>query len=521
MSIIEKVSFIMPVSTASDKINSSLKSIANQQWPEVEIICLLDKNLNGYFKKNIAGATSCVVFHRVDFNTDSIPKILNRGISSSTGEVVFLTTDFVYLHPNFTSRFTNILYSDHSIGYAYGNFIEEQESGEELIRETRTDNLDFSESSQIGPVRGLKRDVFKEIGLYDQNLYHSYEYDLRLRIFEKYNTTHIDEPLYKVMSNNPNSSCYNRMKHFYCYIPSHENTYRHSYLKYSREEEAEFREICFKSLKRRGAILNHNFIPLSCPHNNTAGPQVSVVIPLYNRSEYIREAIESVLSSTWNDFEIIIVDNGSTDGSIDIAEEYRNNGDVKLIRNNINNTAKALNLSTQIAKGKYICQLDSDDLYAPKTLETLFSYMESNPDCALGVSYYDHIGPDSETLEEFGIVKHTEYDRNNLIRTDGMGAARIWHRCVLEELGGFDEENLGSYGEDYDLELKLSEKYEVLKIPHVLYHYRINHKKTVENVDYNERHRKKTFARKSAIIRRQSLNKNKRLPKGSYDNKHP
>ncbi len=506
MPIIEKVSFIMPVSTVSDKLDASFKGIANQEWPDIEIICLLDKNIYGYVNNNIASTISCVVFHRVDFNSDSIPKILNRGISLSTGEVVFLITDFVYLHPNFTGHFTNILSSDHSIGYAYGNFIEEQANGEELIREARTDNFDFSESSQIGPVRGLKRDVLKKIGLYDQNLYHSYEYDLRLRIFEKYNTAHINEPLYKVMRNNPNSSCHNRMKHFYCYIPSHENTYRHSYLKYSSEEETEFRETCFRSLKRRGAFLNHNFIPLSCPHGNTAGPQVTVVIPLFNRSEYIREAIESVLSSTWNNFEIIIVDNGSTDGSLDIAEEYRDNGYVKLIRNNINNTAKALNLSTRIARGKYVCQLDSDDLYAPETLKTLFSYMESNPNCALGVSYYDHIGPDFETLEELGVVKHVEYDRNNLIRTDGMGAARIWHRCVLEELGGFDEENLGSYGEDYDLELKLSEKYNVLRIPHVLYHYRMNHKKTEEKINYSLRHNKKTFARKSAIIRRQAFN---------------
>ena len=93
----------------------------------------------------------------------------------------------------------------------------------------------------------------------------------------------------------------------------------------------------------------------------------------------------------------------------------------------------------------------------------------------------------------------------NLLRTDGVGHARIWHRCALERLGGFDEDHLGNYAEDYDLQLKLSERYEVLRIPHVLYRYRMNHKKPGENIDYCERHAKKTRARREAVERRQRL----------------
>jgi glycosyltransferase involved in cell wall biosynthesis len=231
-----------------------------------------------------------------------------------------------------------------------------------------------------------------------------------------------------------------------------------------------------------------------------------VIIPLYNRAEYIGRAIESVLNGAWKDFEIIIVDNGSSDGSVGAVEKYLNEGNIMLLKIEVNNTAGALNLGIRHARGKYICQLDSDDLYTPETLGALYSYMESNPGSALGVSYYDCIGPDDQALAEYGVVRHPEYDRNNLIRTDGLGAARIWHRCVLEELGGFDEENLGSYGEDYDLALKISEKYDILRIPYVLYRYRMNHKRAEEKTDYLMRHAKKTFARRSAIMRRRLIN---------------
>jgi len=132
--------------------------------------------------------------------------------------------------------------------------------------------------------------------------------------------------------------------------------------------------------------------------------------------------------------------------------------------------------------------------------------MQSHPGFALGVSYYDWIGPDDGVLEEYGIVKHEEYDRNNILRTEGVGAARIWRRSVLDEMGGFDETGLGSYAEDYDLVLRVSEKYDILRIPYVLYHYRINHKEDGEEADYVLRHEKKTRARKSAILRRRLIN---------------
>ncbi len=501
-----KATFIIPVLNASGRLNETLNSIIAQCGEEAQIICLVDSAVYSFTRESAARDCASVMFLKSDFKSEGVARILNRGISLSEGDVIFFITQPVILLPGLVDTYIKNLLSHESIGYVYGNFIEETGPDKEVVREVKTDNFDYSEASQIGPVRAIKREVLDAVGYYDSGLKHSFDYDLRLRIFERFEITRVEELLYKVTNNVSEARSNDPVKPLYCYIPSNDNPQNYSYLQYNHEEEKEYRESCFGSLKRRGAFLTHSSIPVECNHGDTNGPQVSVIIPLYNRAEYIGGAIESVLNGAWKDFEIIIVDNGSSDGSVGAVEKYLNEGNITLLKIKATNTAGALNLGIRHARGKYICQLDSDDLYTPKTLGTLYSYMESNPGSALGVSYYDCIGPDDQALAEYGVVRHPEYDRNNLIRTDGLGAARIWHRCVLEELGGFDEENLGSYGEDYDLALKISEKYDILRIPYVLYHYRMNHKRAEEKTDYLMRHAKKTFARRSVIMRRRLIN---------------
>ncbi len=506
MSIFKKVTFLVPVLYESEELEAAIKSILNQNWLRIEIICLIDKTcFDSSFKKR-SGFLPGVLTHVVDISSQGISRILNEGILLSNGEVIFLMLPFVRLLPGFLPNYINELFSDQSIGFVCGNFFEEITTEKGIIRGTLCDEFDYSEATQIGPVRGFKKEVLEIIGTYDETLRFSYEYDLRLRITERFKIAHVEKPLYKLVYPKLHSALDDKTKSLYCFIPMNQDSHRYSYLLYNQEKETEFSETCFRSLKRRNAFLTHPFSPLICPHRNLKGPLISVVIPLFNRSQFVGKAIESVLKSTYKNFEIIIVDNGSSDGSVEVVKRYLGENNVRLCLNDRNNIARALNLGSRMAKGKYISELSSDDLYTPRTLEILFSYMESNPNCALGVSYYDRIGVDDEVLPNFGVIKHLEYNRNNLIRTDGIGAARIWHRCVLEELGGFDEDNLGNYGEDYDLQLKVSEKYEILRIPHVLYHYRKHSGNTEKIFDFKTRYVKKTFARKAAILRRQAIN---------------
>lgn len=490
-----KTTFILPVPNAFAGLNETLKSIFAQCGEEDQIICLVDSSGYNLLRESAARDCTSALFIESDFKSEHAGSILNRGIALSDGDAVFLITQPVILLPGLVVNYMKYLYSKESIGYVYGNYIEERAEGEEAVM-AKTDNFDYSEASLIGPVHAMRREVFDATGYYDSGLRCSFDYDLRLRIFERFEIVRVEEPLYRVLYAPVNPG-----------LTGPANTDR-SYLDYSQEEEDEYRGACYASLKRRGAFLSGPSVRATeGTSKDPAGPEISVVIPLYNRGKYIGRTIESVLKSEWKRYEIIIVDNGSTDGGFEAASKYTGRGDITVLRSEIAcNTAAALNTGLRHARGKYICQLDSDDLYTSDALSIMYDYMESNPGFALGVSYYDCIGPDDNVLEGYCVVKHGEYDRNNILRTDGVGAARIWRRTVLEEMNGFDEINLGSYAEDYDLVLRVTEKYDILRIPYVLYHYRINYKEIGEETDYILRHEKKTFARRSAIKRRQMIN---------------
>jgi glycosyltransferase involved in cell wall biosynthesis len=490
-----KTGFVIIVTGKPDRLDETISSISAQAGGSAEIVCIIDEAHRESAAEIIKRSSAPVTVIHSDLASEAVGSPLNKGISLTNGEAVFLITRMVTLPPGFVSDCAEKLFSRGSIGFVYGSYIEERAENEEVFTQTGTDNYDFSESSKIGPVRAIRKEVFETVGYYDPSLGYAFDYDLRMRIFERYEIAALDGPAYRILHSGDEANNHDPA------LP------RSSYTNYTREEEAEFKEACCASLKRRGAFLTRR--PERAPEGESkdpGGPEISVVIPLYNREKYIGRTIESVLESEWKRYEIIIVDNGSTDGSFETASKYTGRGCVTVLRCEVaRNTAAALNTGIRRARGKYICQLDSDDLYTPDALSIMYDYMESSPGYALGVSYYDWIGPDDSVLDEYGIVKHEEYDRNNILRTEGVGAARIWRRSVLDEMGGFDEITLGSYAEDYDLVLRVSEKYDILRIPYVLYHYRINHKETGEEADYVLRHEKKTRARKSAILRRRMI----------------
>ena len=129
-------------------------------------------------------------------------------------------------------------------------------------------------------------------------------------------------------------------------------------------------------------------------------PEISVIVPLYNAKPYIQEAIDSVLRQTFQDFEVIIVDDASTDGSYELCQRlYGNNEKIRLYRHEMNKTAGgARNTGLEQVRGKYIAFLDSDDLYMPKALEILHRAAEiyqaevvHSPGCLVPTGDQEHI----------------------------------------------------------------------------------------------------------------------------------
>ena len=111
---------------------------------------------------------------------------------------------------------------------------------------------------------------------------------------------------------------------------------------------------------------------------NSKKPQVSIVMPVWNGDKYLKECIDSILIQSFSNFELIIVDDGSTDNTVDIINSYQDDR-IKLIKKKHSGISDSLNLGIENAKGKYIARIDADDMMYPDRLNTQVLYMENNP----------------------------------------------------------------------------------------------------------------------------------------------
>lgn len=140
---------------------------------------------------------------------------------------------------------------------------------------------------------------------------------------------------------------------------------------------------------------------------DTLSPAISVVLPAYNASKYIGEAIDSIIRQSFRDFECLIIDDGSTDDTIDIVRSY-NDERIVLIKNDHDFVA-SLNLGLSKARGKYIARMDADDIMHPDRLRIQHSIMEEETSIAVCGTWMQHIGkniaPGSMARSATGVVE--------------------------------------------------------------------------------------------------------------------
>jgi glycosyltransferase involved in cell wall biosynthesis len=188
----------------------------------------------------------------------------------------------------------------------------------------------------------------------------------------------------------------------------------------------------------------------------SAIPVVSVVIPTFNRVSYIGDAVESVLAQTFRDFEIIVVDDGSTDGTSATLRTRFGNKVRCLVQPN-RGVSAALNAGIRVATGRYIARLDSDDIWHRDLLSTLVPVLDAHPD--VGVVYAKaevHDGIGATPLHIRGLPeRYPGETRRSLLYEDcTAGVAMLTRRTCLDRAGVYDESLLAS--EDWDMSLRLA-----------------------------------------------------------------
>lgn len=181
---------------------------------------------------------------------------------------------------------------------------------------------------------------------------------------------------------------------------------------------------------------------------------ISVVIPLYNKAQAIRETLDSVLAQTYKDFEIVVVDDGSTDGSANVAETILQAPRLsplafRLIRKPNSGVSSARNAGILAAKGEYIAFLDGDDLWHPEYLEVLARLIKDYPDAALyGIGFSTIEGDEIPKVVEPSTMRGEVLDVWNNYPGYWTGSSSS-SKARLIEIGLFDTRM--SHGEDIDM----------------------------------------------------------------------
>ena len=313
------------------------------------------------------------------------------------------------------------------------------------------DDFDFG-SVLFFNAKALKESVSRMTESY----LHAGLYDLRLKLSQLYALVHANEYLYSEVEEDNRKS---GEKQFDYVDPR------------NRDRQIEMEKACTQHLKEIGGYLEPNFKDIDFNQGDFE-VEASVIIPVRNRAATISAAIESVLKQqTSFKFNIIIIDNHSTDGTTEAIDAFK--ADERVVhfvpeRNDLG-IGGCWNYGVNDARcGKFAVQLDSDDLYKDEhTLQTIVNAFYEQK-CAMVIGSYMMTDFDLNELPP-GVIDHKEWTpdngRNNALRINGLGAPRAFYTPVLRAIGLPNT----SYGEDYAMGLNISRQYQIGRIYDVLY----------------------------------------------------
>jgi glycosyltransferase involved in cell wall biosynthesis len=237
-------------------------------------------------------------------------------------------------------------------------------------------------------------------------------------------------------------------------------------------------------------------------------PKVSVIIPTYNRAHIITRAIQSVLDQTYKDFEIIIVDDGSTDNTESVVKSFNDNRIIYIRSNNTNKgVASARNIGIKLSKAEYIAFQDSDDVWYPYKLEKIMKVIEDHSNIDFIYSYGKVLRQGTfirDVGKNPGINNISKKEliinlfRSNSIPTQGV----VVRKDKIIKVGGFDESFISA--SDHELWLRLIPICDIYYLDEPLFDVNFSEESITINVKLRLRSQLNLFNKNKMILRKQT-----------------
>ena len=229
--------------------------------------------------------------------------------------------------------------------------------------------------------------------------------------------------------------------------------------------------------------------------NPSRAPKVSVYIPTYNYGAYLEKSVESVLKQNYNDWELIIIDDGSTDETGAILAKFKGNPKIRIYHQQNQGLTKANNKAIRLARGKYVMRVDADDYLDENALLVLANVLDYKPEVALAYPDYYIVSEDGELLR---LERRSKvYEEDELLDLPSHAACAMIRKSCLIELGGYNEDV--SCQDGYDLWIRLIQKFQVYNVNLPLFYYRRHAASMSSHIDNILRTRqqiKRTFVSK-------------------------
>lgn len=211
-------------------------------------------------------------------------------------------------------------------------------------------------------------------------------------------------------------------------------------------------------------------------------PKVSVLLPVYNHADIAGQCIDSLLKQTYGDFELIIINDGSTDSLNEVVKKYRDERIRYVSRSENRGLPKTLNEGLRLSRGRYITWTSADNLHHPRYLEKLVTVLERRPACGSVYSDYNQIDRAGRFIQRMSKGKYRLNGKVN------YGPSFLYRIEAVNRVGFFDENLFGTEDRDYSIRMAIAAP--VYWLPEVLYEYRIHEKSLTgrwvnKQIDFN------------------------------------